>query len=121
MTVDSKRKGQALVETGLIVVTFVAMLVGAMDFGQILFFHQSLVERVRSGLRWGSVHAFNETSIKNMVRYNQTTRPDGAQPFLGISDSNITVVGSMSAATSEKRTVLRPRLKLMSRCWRTTA
>jgi Flp pilus assembly protein TadG len=97
-----RRKGQALVETGLIIVTFVAMLVGVMDLGQILFFHQSLVERVRSGVRWGAVHAYDETSIKNMIRYNQATQPVGAQPFLGISDSNITVSRLDSGLNTER-------------------
>jgi hypothetical protein len=97
-----RRRGQALVESALILVSFIAMLIGAMDFGQILFFHQSLVERVRSGVRWGAVHAYDETSIKNMIRYNQTTPPDGAQPFLGISDSNITVSVLDSGASTER-------------------
>ena len=104
MTIDKKsgRRGQALVETALILVSFLAMLIGAMDFGQILFFHQSLVERVRSGVRWGAVHAFDATSVKNMIRYNQTTAPDGVQPFLGISDSNITVSVLDSGASTER-------------------
>jgi len=104
MTIDRKggRRGQALVETALILVSFLAILIGAMDFGQILFFHQSLVERVRSGVRWGAVHAYDETSIKNMIRYNQTTQPDGVQPFLGIGDSNITVSVLDSGASTER-------------------
>jgi hypothetical protein len=97
-----RQKGQALVETGLILVSFMAILVGVMDFGQILFFHQSLVERVRSGVRWGAVHAYDETSIKNMIRYNQTTEPVGAQPFLGINDSNITVSRLDSGLNTER-------------------
>src|SRR5438445_11433110 len=104
MTIDKKggRRGQAIVKTALILVSFLAMLIGAMDFGQILFFHQSLVERVRSGLRWGAVHAYDETSIKNVIRYNQPTPPDGAQPFLGITDSNITVSVLDSGAPTER-------------------
>jgi hypothetical protein len=91
MKSSKRRRGQALVESALILLSFLAILIGAMDFGQVLFFHQSMVERVRSGLRWGAVNAFNETGIKNMIRYNQPTQPEGAQPFLGISDSNITI------------------------------
>src|SRR5438132_12598398 len=56
---DKRRRGQALVESALVLISFVAMLIGALDFSQILFFHQSLGERVRSGVRWGAVHAFN--------------------------------------------------------------
>src|SRR5258705_9634334 len=85
------RRGQALVESALILISFLAILIGALDFGQVLFFHQSLVERVRSGVRWAAVHAYDETSIKNVIRYNQSTQPTGALPFLGLANSNIAI------------------------------
>jgi hypothetical protein len=42
-------------------------------------------------------------------------------PLGSVSDSNATVVGSISAATSLKRTVLRPWISASGRSWRTTA
>ena len=96
------RRGQALIESALILLSFLAILIGAFDFGQVLFFHQFLVERTRAGVRWGAVHAFDQTAIKNMIRYNQPTQPDGAQPFLGLSDSNITVTVFDSGAPTER-------------------
>jgi hypothetical protein len=96
------RRGQALIESALILVCFLAILISALDFGQLLFFHQFLVERTQAGVRWGAVHAFDQTAIKNMIRYNQQTQPDGAQPFLGLSDSNITVTVFDSGAPTER-------------------
>ena len=88
---NANRKGQALVETSLVLISFLGILMGALDFGQLLFFHQSLTERVRAGLRWGAVNQFSETGIKNMVRFNQSTATGGETPFLGLTDSNISV------------------------------
>jgi hypothetical protein len=106
MTMNAKsnrgRQGQALIESALVLLSFLAILIGALDFGQILFFHQFMVERARSGVRWGAVHAYDQTAIKNMIRYNQPTVPDGAQPFLGLSDSNITVTVFDSGAPTER-------------------
>jgi len=96
------RRGQALIESALILVSFLAILISAFDFGQLLFFHQFLVERTSAGVRWAAVHAFDETKIKNMIRYNQPTQPDGAQPFLGLTNSNIAVTVLDSGAPTER-------------------
>ena len=102
LNANKGRRGQALIESALILVSFLAILIGALDFAQLLFFHQFLVERTSAGARWGAVHAFDQTKIKNMIRYNQPTQPDGAQPFLGLSDSNITVTVFDSGAPTER-------------------
>jgi len=99
---NKRRRGQALIESALILVSFLAILIGAFDFGQVLFFHQFLVERTSAGVRYGALHAFDETKIKNMIRYNQPTQPGGAQPFLGLSESNITVTVLDSGAPNER-------------------
>ena len=97
---NTGRRGQALVESTLILMAFLAIIIGALDFGQVLFFHQFLVERVSSGLRWGAVNEFNEAGIKNMIRYNQSTA--GSQAFLGLTDSNISIT-RLDAGTSTER------------------
>src|SRR5262245_4039292 len=85
------RRGQALVESALILMLFLALLIGALDFGELLLFHQSRVVRVRLGLRGAAMQAYDETSIKNFIRYKQTTQPSCASPFLGLADSNIAI------------------------------
>ena len=40
-------RGAVMLESALIFLTFIAMLIGAFDFGQFLFIHQALVERIR--------------------------------------------------------------------------
>jgi hypothetical protein len=99
---SNRRRGQALIESAFILVPFLAILIGALDFGQVFFFRQSLVERVRSGLRWGAVHAYDETSIKNVIRFNQPTPATGSTPLLGLADSNITITRFQAGEPTER-------------------
>ena len=66
----SYEAGQALVETGLILFIFLAFLIGTLDFGQYMYFHQSLSERARAALRYGIINTTDRTGIQNMAVYN---------------------------------------------------
>src|SRR5260370_31188664 len=68
-----RQKGQALVETGLILFVFIALLAGTLDFGQYLYFHQSLSQRARAALRYGIINTTDRTGIQNMALYNNPT------------------------------------------------
>ena len=85
-----------MVEATLVLLVFFTLLLGVIDCGQVLFAHQSLVERVRSAVRWGVVHPWNEEaggdSIVNLVLYNQTQAPPANAPaFLGLRPQNVVV------------------------------
>jgi hypothetical protein len=85
-----------MVEATLVLLVFFTLLLGVIDCGQVLFAHESLVERVRSAVRWGVVHPWNETTgsdpIVNLILYNQTEAPRGNVPtFLGLQPANIVV------------------------------
>lgn len=74
-------------------VVFIALLLSALDLGQMLFFHQALVERVRDAVRWQSVHPYNADQVVNMVLYRSTTDPGGgASGFLGMTRANVEVL-----------------------------
>jgi len=64
------QKGQALIEGALILLLFLTFFVGTMDFGQFLYFHQSLTERARAAARYGAVNPADRTGIQNMAVYN---------------------------------------------------
>jgi hypothetical protein len=80
-----------MVESALVLVVFPMVLFAIMD----LFTHQMPVERTRSGLRWGMIHAWDGTGdeIANMIRYNQPTAGSGAA-FMGLTRANISVTYS---------------------------
>ena len=87
-----RRLGQAAIESAFVLLPFLALLIGAFDFGQVLIRHQMMVERVRGALRWAVVQPYDGTGaqIRNLILYNQTT--SGAGPaFLNLTSQNIQV------------------------------
>lgn len=99
------QRGQSMVEAALVLLVFFTLLLGVIDCGQVLFAHQSLVERVRAAVRWGVVHPWDQQSggdsIVNLVLYNQTRAPRGnTTTFLGLKPENVVV--RHRAATPER-------------------
>lgn len=92
-----RQRGQSMVEATLVLLVFFTLLLGVIDCGQVLFAHQSLVERVRTAVRWGVVHPWDKVGDKadpivNLVLYNQTEAPRGNAPaFLGMQRENVVV------------------------------
>src|SRR5579883_99634 len=98
-----KRRGQGLVEAALVMLVFLALLIGVLDCGQVLYSHQALVARVEEAARWGSVHPFDGTGdqIANLILYSQPEEPrTAAAPFLGLTRANIVV--RYQAATPDR-------------------
>src|SRR5580700_3204128 len=89
-----RTRGQGLVEAAMVLVVFFALLLGVVDCGQVLYAHQALVERVRSAVRWGSLHPYDGTGdqVANLVLYDQPDDPRGAREgFLGMTRENVQV------------------------------
>src|SRR5262245_20837418 len=87
-------RGQSLVEATLVLIVFFALLLGVIDCGQVLFAHQALVERVRSAVRWGSVHPYDGTGeqVANLVLYDHPDEPRMSAPgYLGLKRENVRV------------------------------
>jgi len=107
-----RRRGQSLVEAALVLVVALVTIVGALDFGQVMFIHQSLVERVRAGARYAALNSGNLDAARNLVVYGSPRAPeqDGdSQPpagFLGLSTSMVSVT-RQGANTSDDRVVVR--------------
>lgn len=101
---NGRRRGSALVETGLTLTAFMFMLIGIADFGQFLFVHQALVERARYSARWGALSdPSNVAAIQNMVVYNQTTAIGNG--YLGLTASNVNVTNP-GAGTDDSRVAI---------------
>ena len=96
----NRERGQAIVESGLILMIFLPVLIGILDFGQFLYLHQSLAERTRAAARYGAVHTYTEGSATvNVAIYNDATgSTDGATPLLpNLQTTNSTGDGYVSA------------------------
>ena len=104
-------RGQALVESTLVLLVMAATLIGVLDIGQVLFIHQGIVERTRNAVRFGSVHYNDTDAIRNMVLYNQAAAPprgvDDEPPvgFMGLRSGMVTVERK-SQATNDERIVI---------------
>lgn len=101
-------QGQALVEAALVTLAFLLLFVGAFDFGQVFFVHQSLVERARAAARWGAVHPYHPEAIRNYVLYGRPLAAEPARPvgFLGLTPANVSV-SRFDAGTEADRIVVR--------------
>ena len=78
-----RQRGQALVESALTMLIFLPVLIGILDFGQFLYFHQSLTERARAGARYGAVHTLGDGSeAVNVAIYNDPAGAGGGATAL---------------------------------------
>lgn len=91
-------RGQTLIEGALALTVFFSLLFGVIDCGLVLVRHQSLVERVRSAVRWGVVRPWDGSGeqIANLILYDQPTEPRGATRdatggYLGLTRENVQV------------------------------
>ncbi len=105
-----RQRGQALVESVLTLTAFLAIFMGMIEVGEILYIHQTLVERTRSAVRWGAVNVWDSTNsptqISNVVLYGTPTPADNATPIFGLSSSNVSVTRPQPDYSSADRVVV---------------
>ena len=107
-------KGQALVETSLILAPFMGLLLGIVGIGQALFVRQTFSERVHQAARWGAVNKYQPQSIRDLVLYG-TLHPDpSATPFMGLAASEVVVAATGCPGTRCLVTVAIPRQGIQS-------
>ncbi len=85
-----------MVEGALIFVLGVSLLIGLLDIGQILFIHQTVVDRTNTAARWASVSPFDATQIKNMILYGTPSAGTPGSELFNMSASNISVAHDTS-------------------------
>lgn len=70
---QAERRGAAIVEATLLLPLFLIFWFGIVDWGITFWVHQSIVHQANTAARWAIVNAWDETAIKNLVAYGQTT------------------------------------------------
>ena len=98
------QRGSAMDESALVILLFLTLLIGIGDMGQLLFNHQSIVERVRAGLRYGVV-TYNVPAIQNVVLYGTPTPAEGQSPSFHLT-ANMIQVSRYDASTAEDRVMI---------------
>src|SRR5262245_58805615 len=99
-----RRKGSTLVESSIVLLLFLVIVIGVLDAGQLLFFHQFLTERVRNGARYAAVHVYNTAAIANVVAYSDPSPPDGSAGLFGLTPAMVQV-NHHGAGTSDRVSV----------------
>jgi Flp pilus assembly protein TadG len=100
------RRGQGALEPALVLLVFLATLIGIFDMAQILFVHQTFVARLRGAARYGALNPDNVAGIKNMVLFGQATAPGGLTTgTLGLTSAMVTVART-DTGTNEDRVVV---------------
>lgn len=101
------QKGQAMVETAFILAIFLFTLIAIIDFGQFLFFQQSITERIRLAARYGALNwdkGCDSTCVKNFAVYGQSSNQNGGSFINNLTTSNISV--TMPDTTMDARVVV---------------
>ncbi len=97
------QRGQTLVESALVIIVLLCTLLGIIDFGQVLFFHQTLVERARAGVRWAAVQNPVVTGdVQNYVIYNNSAGT-GTPILSGLTSSMVVVTETGQAGCDDSR------------------
>jgi hypothetical protein len=84
-----KSRGEAMVESALVLLTLTLTILGILDLGQFLFFQATFRERVRTGVRYAIVHHYSPEQVSNFVLYGSPA-PSG-RPLFGLAASMISV------------------------------
>jgi hypothetical protein len=87
----SRRAGQSLIETTLILVAFLGLLFGIVDVGQHLVLRETLTDRVRSAVRWGVLNPFDAAAIRNVVLYGTAVPQADDARFFGVQPDDVVV------------------------------
>lgn len=98
-------RGQAFVESALVLIVFVSITIGIADFGQFLYLHQSLTERVRAAARYGAVrpYDFPGDSIRNVAVYGTATPAVGSKPLVPGLKTSMVTANLIAAGTDAAR------------------
>lgn len=97
MNSRKNQRGQAMLESALIMMIFLPMLIGILDFAQFLYFHQAIAERTRAAARYGAVHTFTDGSdIVNVAIYNDPA---------GTANGATALVPNLTATAGQNGTV----------------
>jgi hypothetical protein len=96
-TGSARERGSVLIESSLIMLVAMMVIVATFDFGQFLFFHQTLAEKARVAARYGALNwdkGCASVCVQNMVLYGQPVAPQNLTNAVivpGLKANNISV------------------------------
>jgi hypothetical protein len=105
----NRRRGNTIVEAALALFLALVILIGLIDFGQVLMRQQAFVERVRAGCRYAVTRPYDEQEIRNVVVYGDPAPgvAAGAPGFFGLEPSMVAVSLVDPGANAAERVTVR--------------
>src|SRR5436309_6569497 len=95
-----RQAGTALVETALSLLLYTSIVFSLVDFGYVMFMHQTIASRAENAARYGALNPTDTTGMKNMVLYNATTGTGTG--LFGMTASNVIATRAGSGTTSDR-------------------
>jgi Flp pilus assembly protein TadG len=88
----ARQRGQSAIEGLLVMIVLIGMVTAILDFGQMMFLHQTLTERARDAARYAGLHPADTDGARNLVLFGRTSAPDGATSgFWGLTPATVNV------------------------------
>jgi len=87
----SRSKGQSLVESSLVLASFMGLVLGMAGVSEMLFVRQILADRAHVAARWGALNAYDPQAIQNMVLFGTATPANDASPLLGLAPASVII------------------------------
>ena len=94
---NRRTRGQSLLEMAFVVLIFLFLLFGIIEFGRALWTYNTIVQATRAGARWAVVNVqsnsdtANKTKVQNMVVYGDPNVSSGNPILPGLLTSMVTV------------------------------
>ncbi|MFN7931834.1 MAG: TadE/TadG family type IV pilus assembly protein [Bryobacteraceae bacterium] len=86
------QRGSTLVESSLVVMCFLAVMIGIVDVSQFLYTHHALTNRAREGARWAAVQSpLNTDQVKNYIVYGNAAASPNTPMVHNLTPSMVTV------------------------------
>lgn len=100
------RKG-AVSEILFVLCAAVVVGVSILDITQVIFIHQSLVERARAGATWASRQKFDSAETRNMVVFNTTEPGERDKPLCPDLTTRMVSAELLDGGTAKARVVVK--------------
>ncbi|MBI4877524.1 MAG: pilus assembly protein [Acidobacteria bacterium] len=101
-----RQRGQGAIEGILVLVVLIATVLAILDFGQVIFVHQTLSERARAAARYAGIHPLDAEGARNLVLYGTTVAPAPPAPGFWGMDASMVTVARVNQNTNEDAVVV---------------
>jgi hypothetical protein len=86
-----RSRGQSLVESSLVLASFMGLVLGMAGVSEMLFVRQILTDRAQVAARWGALNAYDPQAIRSVVLFGTPTPASDASPLLGLTPASVVV------------------------------